>query len=528
MITHDHLTYLLATPEQRTYSATVSPLWAKLPTAFGDEETELNVDAFYLWLKKWARALDSKQLLQWQEVVLPVIRRRVETLETGARTVTKLKLADGYFLGDVHGRLDKVNALAEAQGEPSVDDQWIFVGDLIDNKDSDNVDHLGLLTKVRDWVSQGKAQVVLGNHEFNAIGWLLNDENGNPYRKHTDKRREQHALFLQQVGENSPEHQQWIEWFQTLPLFLELGAIRAIHACWHQESIEGLRPYLNEDNSLKTEHWANAFNREHELYRLIETLLKGPETSLPEGHSFKDINGVERTKIRVAWWKSDDQVEHYRDLAVVADDQRDNIPDCPIEPQALTFNQTPELPVVVGHYTLEPTEFPDVLSSRVVCVDFKTSREDNPLVGYYFGFGYWPDEIVTNPNDFVFANAPIASRVITDGVSQWLKMALSQLPPAIEHEPFADAVSDILFMEWDPAGVYYGKPEIDEYMCGEYYGYEEEAFHLAQYGDRDLLASYLYLMETQSIGVTGCERRCGKTAEKLIATWQTLQGESDE
>ena len=42
----------------------------------------------------------------------------------------------------------------------------IFVGDLIDR----GPEQLGTLKLVRDMVEMGNARVVMGNHEFNAIG----------------------------------------------------------------------------------------------------------------------------------------------------------------------------------------------------------------------------------------------------------------------------------------------------------------------------------------------------------------------
>ncbi|MGR5542266.1 hypothetical protein ACPV5V_27340, partial [Vibrio campbellii] len=101
------------------------------------------------------------------------------------------------------------------------------------------------------------------------------------------------------VVEDSVLHKEWVEWFKTLPLFLNFGDVRAIHACWHEESIERLTSYLNSDNTLKEQHWRDAFDEHHELYHLMETLLKGPEVSLPEGCHFEDKHRNIRTNIRV-------------------------------------------------------------------------------------------------------------------------------------------------------------------------------------------------------------------------------------
>ena len=49
------------------------------------------------------------------------------------------------------------------------------------------------------------------------------------------KNERQHADFLEQVTGDDREY--YLEWFWTLPLWLDLGDLRVVHACWHPESI---------------------------------------------------------------------------------------------------------------------------------------------------------------------------------------------------------------------------------------------------------------------------------------------------
>jgi hypothetical protein len=51
----------------------------------------------------------------------------------------------------------------------------------------------------------------------------------------------QHRLLLDGVIEQSPTHRSWIAWFMTRPMWLDLGGLRIVHACWAAEAIEGLR-----------------------------------------------------------------------------------------------------------------------------------------------------------------------------------------------------------------------------------------------------------------------------------------------
>jgi hypothetical protein len=88
----------------------------------------------------------------------------------------------------------------------------------------------------------------MGNHEFNAIAYATEDplnpgERLRPNRGDTvkcRKNREQHAEFLAQVVEGSAEYLGWIEWFKTLPPFMDLGGIRVVHGCWDDASVATL------------------------------------------------------------------------------------------------------------------------------------------------------------------------------------------------------------------------------------------------------------------------------------------------
>ena len=82
-------------------------------------------------------------------------------------------------IGDVHGHFDKLAALFDKMGYarqggsfvPPSGRQAIFVGDLIDR----GPEQIKVLHAVRAMVDAGSARVVMGNHEFNAIGYVTED-----------------------------------------------------------------------------------------------------------------------------------------------------------------------------------------------------------------------------------------------------------------------------------------------------------------------------------------------------------------
>ncbi|MEZ8946221.1 metallophosphoesterase [Vibrio sp. 10N.222.54.B12] len=484
-----------------------------------DMDTDLYIEAF----NRGGMSGGGFQLGCWKMDMLPTLISRIRQLEEGLKFRANHNLDEMLFIGDVHGQVEKLDELLSHYCWQEGDAKLIFVGDLIDNSLESGAEHLALLNKVKQWVDDGHALCLLGNHEFNAIGWLLTDDKRNFCRDRTKPGNiKQHQLFIKQVGEDSAEHKKWVEWFKQLPLFLNFGDMTAIHACWHDQSIQRLRPYLNDDNSLKEEHWYDAFNTEHELYQLIEILLKGPEVTLPKGSSFLDKNGIERSQIRVAWWKNVYSVDNYQDLAVVSKEQRERIPTIKLAKGAKKYNQAPLVPVVIGHYTLEPTLFPQVLSSKVICVDFNAAKNEYPLVS----LPTWSDfsENIQENTEFCFVGEPAPSRIVSCGIMSMLDDKVNSLPKRIQSSEFETYVSKVLLEEWDPIGVH--DPDyFDEDLSDEYSDYEECVNRLAQAGDIGSLAAYLILTEQHVIGLErqNAEYQCSKVAYDLVNKWIEME-----
>ena len=91
----------------------------------------------------------------------------------------------------------------------------------------------------------------------------------------------QHKFFLQEYRANAQELEEVIDWFRTLPLFIELDGFRVIHACWHQPTLDQFRAYLDRKDCLAT--LMASVDKDTFAYQAIETLLKGPQVDLPTG-----------------------------------------------------------------------------------------------------------------------------------------------------------------------------------------------------------------------------------------------------
>ncbi len=287
------------------------------------------------------------------------------------------------IIGDTHGHADKLIDLLQKMGYRKHDGiyrqsghQAIFVGDFIDRGGQEQQ----VLDIVRAMISAGHARAIMGNHEFNAICYHTPDGNGGHLRSHSSNHTRQHQAFLDEYPLGDEKTCELIDWFKTLPLFLEIDGFRVIHASWDSGLIEKIKPHLDENNCLKPEHYRLASEKGSFLYRTVETLLKGPELTLPENSLFTDKDGTPRHNVRVQWWL--DELLSFRQAAVASDNARSRLPDVAIPENtdiALYPDDAP--PVFFGHYWFSGQ--PQPVKHNAACLDYSAAR-DGALVGYRF------------------------------------------------------------------------------------------------------------------------------------------------
>jgi hypothetical protein len=267
----------------------------------------------------------------------------------------------------------------------------VFVGDLIDRGPA----QLRVLQVAKDMVDRGSAHIVMGNHEFNALGYHHEHPagSGKHLRARNAKNTKQHQAFLDQLTDDQQRH--YLKWFATLPLWLDLGGLRIVHACWHKESINAVRQHCKSSAPFAdSRHVVDAHTKGHPLYDAIEILLKGPETSLVDHGlpEYKDEGGHNRKKARTRWWNSDART--LRDIAVMSSgfttaegETYPQLPDADLPPGDRPFIYTDEVPVFYGHYWRQ--EFPtpgEDFTERTACVDF-SAVNGGPLTAYRWSSG---------------------------------------------------------------------------------------------------------------------------------------------
>lgn len=285
------------------------------------------------------------------------------------------------IIGDVHGQAGKLVGLLKKLGYRQSDGAWahpertaVFVGDLIDR----GPHQLATINIVRPMVATGAAHCILGNHEFNAIAWATPDPDApgeHLRRRGRAGNRAQHQAFLSEV-ENTPLHDELIAWFKSLPLWLDFGDFRVVHACWNDAFISQLAPTLGPGNTLTDELMVAACRDGHWAFKAVEGLCKGLEIELPDGLSFHDKDGHERRSARVKWWALDSS--SLRNSTLAPANVLANMPDVPVpaDPRLMPYEGPP---VFFGHYWR--TGSPEVTAGKFACVDYSAGKH-GPLVAY--------------------------------------------------------------------------------------------------------------------------------------------------
>lgn len=304
-----------------------------------------------------------------------------------------------FFVGDIHGHAEKLKALLVKLGFTLKNGVYthpvhriVFVGDLVDRGPG----QIETIMIVRRMIDAGFARAVMGNHELNAIAWYLpHPEAPESYlRQRNDKNRHQHAAFLAETEHDPELHKDLVNWFFTLPLWIDDPDFRVVHACWHPDYVEQLKPILVDGCYLNNDIVAKATCKGNFEFTAVEALLKGMEAELPEGVYYYDKDNHARTATRVAWW--DPTATTYRDAAVVSKSERLTMPDISV-PEGKMIGYANDKPLFIGHYWRNGT--PSLLTSHIACVDYSVGK-GGPLVAYR-----WDGETELNANNFVMTEA---------------------------------------------------------------------------------------------------------------------------
>jgi hypothetical protein len=297
-------------------------------------------------------------------------------------------------MGDIHGQYGKLSGLLEALGYRARGETWrhpdgrrvLFLGDYIDRGPNARE----VLSTVRAMVDSGDALALMGNHEYRAIVLTARESRRG---RAVASSREQSADLLQTIAQFSGrpgDWEGWISWMRGLPLFVDLGRLRAVHACWDPAAVEKvIRHSLSDDAVLRA-----CMDETGDEVAAIDRLLNGPEIAVPPGALIRNSRGVPMAQIRVRWWNLPSGEADLCSLALP--DSMDGYG--VVDPSQLRGvpNYPPAAPVVFfGHYWLSPESAPEPMALNVACLDFSAAR-NGPLVAYR-----WDGENALSPSKFL-------------------------------------------------------------------------------------------------------------------------------
>ncbi|WP_152224644.1 metallophosphoesterase [Pseudomonas sp. SCB32] len=283
----------------------------------------------------------------------------------------------GYdLIGDIHGCANTLDYLLERLGYRLQGGVWrharrqaLFLGDIIDRGPRIRE----ALHRVHDMVAVGEALCIMGNHEFNALGWSTPAApgSGRQYvREHTPRHARLIKETLDQFEGHPADWRDFLGWFQEMPLFLDAGHFRMVHACWDHDVIDALRQQFHDgridEAFLKATAEPGSFAQQ-----ACDRLLRGTDMRLPNGLTLTGSDGFTRAFFRTKFWAEDRAPETYGDIVF----QPDGLPD-EVASERLSEEQKSRLltygadePLLfVGHYWRRGTPAP--IRPNLACLDY--------------------------------------------------------------------------------------------------------------------------------------------------------------
>lgn len=296
----------------------------------------------------------------------------------------------GYdLIGDVHGCADSLTLLLEKLGyvrrnglyqyhNQAKPRQLIFVGDIVDRGPKIRE----AILMIREMVEGGTAQVVMGNHEHNVLGYSTPapaSSSKQYLREHTPNHNRQIRETLEQFANYPDDWKDMLEWLYDWPLFLEFEHFRVVHACWDQALIDQFKlrcPSASIDPEFLIE------SQDHKLFagRFMSRTTRGISLPLPDQQSMTSSDGYTRRSFRIKFWVSNPVT--YDDVQFQPD---------PLQPalakklltarqkQSIPFYSRDQRPLFIGHYW--QSGVPEPIVDNIAGLDY-SAVNNGRLVSY--------------------------------------------------------------------------------------------------------------------------------------------------
>lgn len=298
-----------------------------------------------------------------------------------------------FVIGDCHGHLKSLQSLLaklKIHGNRiPAGVELYFLGDLLDR----GPDSAAVVSLVRSLCDTGRAHCLLANHEFNFVNYNTETSAGSGEfrRPHSEKNMrevaETFASYRRSYDDPETALASDIAWFKQLPIALEMDQLRLVHACWHPAHLASFQR-RGSGWYLEDSHWDEAWKKGTPCFESAEVLCKGLEAQLPDGITFKDKGGNERSRARVCWWKRTPL--RWEDYIRAPGIDFTQLPDGVTLPQS---DLAPVQPTLFGHYWF--TGRPTLISKYAACLDFSVAAKSG---GYLCAYEHHPGETKLRPS----------------------------------------------------------------------------------------------------------------------------------
>ena len=153
-----------------------------------------------------------------------------------------------------------------------------------------------------------------------------------------------------------------------VPLFLDGGRFRMVHACWDSAMIAALRE-MYADGRINESFVKAAADSSSFASRVFDRLLRGTDLPLPGGMTLTGSDGFTRSVFRTKFWAENPQT--YGDVVFQPDALPDHVASQPLSHahKSRLLSYGPQEPMLfVGHYWRRGR--PAAIRDNLACLDY--------------------------------------------------------------------------------------------------------------------------------------------------------------
>ncbi len=198
------------------------------------------------------------------------------------------------LIGDIHGHADELRRLLEnlgyarcGEGYRHSERRVIFLGDFIDRGPKIRE----TLEIVRFMMADGQALAVMGNHEFNALAFHTTCPTAVISSLRPSRAKTFGSMCRTLAQLNDSQLADALEWFRTLPMWLDVDGLRAVHACWDAGCIAKIEAALRMSGGITPSFYVGSMYASYIALSCGRNSVKGEELELPRGKYFLDKDG---------------------------------------------------------------------------------------------------------------------------------------------------------------------------------------------------------------------------------------------